>query len=232
MNATGWKRLLEESAWCRGVDRFPLRPYSEYVPPPWVVAKPYGLAESYVYSPRDNWGWHVHEFAQVHELRRGLPDLARHVFHQVVKLGQGLPTTQIPRRTLQDNPYWPAELAARRRPADARALRLLLALALSRRRTTRAACRWTLFGASEQGPAKAFWEGFFAGPRSERPGGGGPRLLRGTCLPRSTASPTTTATWPAPGCASCRSARTTATPTGPTGRSRAGATDLMWDEAR
>ena len=29
--------------------------------------------------------------------------------------------------------------------------------------------RWTLFGASEQGPAKAFWRGFFTAPREEWP---------------------------------------------------------------
>src|SRR5262249_682593 len=44
---------------------------------------------------------------------------------------------------------------------------VLLPLALSQTQDDKGRVRWTLFGASEQGPAKAFWRSFFNAPRRE-----------------------------------------------------------------
>ena len=46
---------------------------------------------------------------------------------------------------------------------------LLLPLALSKTQDDKGRVRWTLFGGSEQGPAKAFWKGFYTAPRREVP---------------------------------------------------------------
>ena len=44
---------------------------------------------------------------------------------------------------------------------------IILPLALSRTQDDRGKVRWTLFGGSEQGPARAFWNGFFRQPNHE-----------------------------------------------------------------
>jgi hypothetical protein len=41
-SATGWKQLLAGWPWFRGEGRFPLPAYSELMPPPYLVRKPYG----------------------------------------------------------------------------------------------------------------------------------------------------------------------------------------------
>ena len=46
---------------------------------------------------------------------------------------------------------------------------LLLSLALSRTQDDKGRVRWTLFGVSEQGPARAFWQSFFSAPGVELP---------------------------------------------------------------
>src|SRR5262249_33609740 len=45
---------------------------------------------------------------------------------------------------------------------------VLMPLALSRTQDDKGRVRWTLFGASEQGPAKPFWQGFYDAPGHER----------------------------------------------------------------
>src|SRR5712692_7870905 len=42
-------------------------------------------------------------------------------------------------------------------------------LALSRTQDDKGRLRWTLFGGSEQGPARAFWRSFFTAPGQELP---------------------------------------------------------------
>jgi hypothetical protein len=178
MFRTGWKRLLADADWCRGNGRFPLRAYSEFVPPPWVGVKPFGPIESYIHDPGDNWGWQVHEYAEAHELRPGMRVIAREILEEVVKLGRGLPAPQIPQRDRKDNPYWPPELAARAGQLPHERFVVLLSLALSRTQDDKGRVRWTLFGNSEQGPARAFWQGFFTGPRSAVPAEEGQGFLR------------------------------------------------------
>src|SRR5262249_45003316 len=46
---------------------------------------------------------------------------------------------------------------------------VLLPLALARTQDDKGRIRWTLFGGSEQGPARAFWRGFFTAPDRELP---------------------------------------------------------------
>ncbi|MCI0463121.1 MAG: hypothetical protein L0Z62_39750 [Gemmataceae bacterium] len=161
---SGWKRLLTDSDWCRRPGQFPLPAYSEFLPPPWVGPKPYGTLDVFVRDEGDPFGWNVSEYEQAHELPPGLEVVAREVLEEVQKLAQGRPAPQIGRRKLTDNPYWPPELAARAGQLRHERYVVLLALALSRTQDDKGRVPWTLFGSSEQGPARPFLMGFYTAP--------------------------------------------------------------------
>src|SRR5262249_24605821 len=67
------------------------------------------------------------------------------------------------------NPYWPPELASHVGQLKHEHYVLLLPLALSRTQDDKGRLRWTIFGGSEQGPARGFWRGFFTAPKQEMP---------------------------------------------------------------
>ena len=75
-------------------------------------------------------------------------------------LGRCEPAHGISRYKLRDNPFWTEQTQA---PHGERYV-VLAPLALSRTQDDKGRVRWTLFGASEQGPAKAFWRGFYTEP--------------------------------------------------------------------
>jgi hypothetical protein len=177
---TGWKRLLAEPEWCRGDGRFPLPAYSEFLPPPWVALKPYAGPDPHARDPKDNWGWHVSEYEQAHELRPGLQAIARAALAELMRLGRGQPAPQVSRRKLADNPYWPAGLQAEARAGKLAHERyvLLLSLALSRTQDDKGRVPWSLFGSSEQGPALPFWKGFYTAPGRPLPAEQGLALFR------------------------------------------------------
>lgn len=163
----GWNRLLADSDWCRGEGKFPIRAYSEFMPPPWLGIKPYGDTAPAVRDPDDNYGWHISEQEQAHELEPGLAVIAREILEDVVDLGKGRPTPQIGKANLKDNPYWPQLLADHVGKLKHEKYVILSSVALSKTQDDKGRVRWTLFGASEQGPAKAFWKGFWTEPGKE-----------------------------------------------------------------
>ncbi|MGA2065743.1 MAG: M28 family peptidase [Thermoguttaceae bacterium] len=160
--------MLAGASGYRGKGRYPLPAYSEFMPPPRLGEKPYGGLEPPVFDPADPWGWHVTEYEEALELGPGLALLALEILHVLVHLGRGEPAHGIARGKLRGNPYWPQRLAEHGAPAGERYV-LLLPLALSRTQDDRGRVRWTLFGTSERGPGRAFWRGFFRGPREELP---------------------------------------------------------------
>ncbi|MFO0843901.1 MAG: M28 family peptidase [Gemmataceae bacterium] len=166
---SAWKRLLADEDWCHGKGAFPLPAYSECMPPPWVGRKPYPHLNE-VPSPQDGeYGWTVTEYEQEQELRPGLEYLAAGLLHEMVKLGLGKPSHCLTKERLRDNPAWPAELASRAGRLPHERYVLLATLALSRTQDDKGRVPWTLFGASEQGPGKGFWRGFFTAPGKEAP---------------------------------------------------------------
>jgi hypothetical protein len=167
MALKGWNRLLTDAAWCRGEGNFPIRAYSEFMPPPWLGIKPYGDPAPAVRDPADNWGWNVSEYEQAHELDGGLAVVAREILKEVVNLGQGKPTPQIGKANLAGNPYWPPRLAERAGKLAHEKYVILAAVALSKTQDDKGRVRWTLFGGSEQGPGKGFWKSFWTEPRKE-----------------------------------------------------------------
>ncbi len=165
----GWKQLIEGWPWFRGEGSYPLLPNSEYMPPVRLIRKPYGTWDGTHVSEDDPWGWPISEYEEAMSLRPGMHDIACHVLDRLVPLCRGHESHGISEYKLRDNPYWPAELAKRSHVLEHERFVLLLPLALSITQDFMAHMRWTLFGNSEQGPARAFWMGFYTGPGQELP---------------------------------------------------------------
>jgi hypothetical protein len=167
MPRQGWKQLVDGWPWFQGEGRYPIAAYSEFMPPPRLVKKPYGGADLTQFAEDDPWGWPVTEYEEVLNLRSGLEKIAQQVVGALVHLGQGQPAHGIAKGKLIDNPYWPAKLSRRAGKLAHERYVTLMPLALSRTQDDKGRVRWTLFGGSEQGPARAFWKSFFEAPNRE-----------------------------------------------------------------
>ncbi len=165
MAQRGWQRLLANHTWFQGKGKFPITAYSEFMPPPRLGRKPYGSLDTLLFAEDDPFGWHVTEFEQIAQLNPGMIQIARELVGCLHHLGRGEPAHGISRHKLTDNPYWPDETLA---PANERYV-ILAPLSLSRTQDDKGRIRWTMFGASEQGPAKAFWRSFYTAPGQELP---------------------------------------------------------------
>jgi hypothetical protein len=167
MGAPAWKQLLHEPACFRGEGNFPIAAYSEFMPPPRLAHKPYGGIDGSIFTEDDPWGWRITEYEEARELRPGLEQVARQLLGGLVHLGKGEAAHGISKNKLADNPYWPPELAERAGSLDHERYVLIAPLALSRTQDDKGRVRWTLFGGSEHGPARVFWQGFFTAPGCE-----------------------------------------------------------------
>jgi hypothetical protein len=170
----GWHNLLQGYPWFAGEGSFPLAAYSEFMPPPRVGRRPYGDADSSLFTEDDPFGWHVTEAEEEYELQPGLASLAHQILDELVELGQGGPAHRVAghqRRNLDGNPYWPPELAARAGQLPHERYVIFSPLSLSRTQDDKGRVRWTFFGGSEQGPELAFWKSFYSAPGEERPAG-------------------------------------------------------------
>jgi hypothetical protein len=178
MSDVGWKQLLDGWPWFRGEGSYPIPCYSEFMPPPFLVRKPSGGFDPLLPDEADPAGWPVTEYEEALPLRVGMAAIARHLLPQLVRLSTGEHGHCIPRYQLQDNPYWPPELAGRAGTLAHEHYVLLLPLALSRTLDDKGRVRWTLFGGSEQGPGRPFWRSFFTAPDREAPAEQGLGFLR------------------------------------------------------
>ena len=119
--------------------------YSEFMPPP--------------HLPRQNvirgHEWLVTEYEEALELRPGLQRIGEQLVDVLSRLGRGERAHGIDGRKLDGNPCWPDELRRNSAPMHERYV-LLMPLALSRTQDDKGRIRWTLFGASEHGPERAF----------------------------------------------------------------------------
>jgi hypothetical protein len=168
MAEQGWQKLLAGYPWFDGEGDFPIAAYSEFMPPPLLGRKPYGSIDHCLYQEDDPFGWQITEYEEPLELQPGLQLIANELLHVICRLGRGDPAHGIAHKKLDGNPYWPDDLAAAKAPPQERYV-LLLPLALSKTQDDKGRVRWTLFGGSEQGPAKAFWKSFYSAPRREVP---------------------------------------------------------------
>ena len=175
---SGWKSLVAGGPWFRGAGAYPLPAYSEFLPPPRLGPTPYGATAPTPFEAGDPWGWHVAEHEESAELRPGLEQIARQVIGTLAKLGRGEKTHRLSRASLENNPYWPPELAERAGRLKHERFVVLHPLALSRTQDDKGRVRWTFFGGSDLGPSYAFWRGFFSAPKRERPAEEGLAFLR------------------------------------------------------
>ena len=169
MARTAWSRLL--AGWPQNYQvpgAFPIAAYSEFQGPTQQSHLPYGTIRN---GPciDDAWGWPITEREQEQEIRPGLEQVAVQVLGALARLGRGEPGHGIARSTLENNPYWPARLAAATKSRTHERYVTLMPLALSRTQDDKGRLRWTLFGASQHGPARGFWRSFFSPDGSERP---------------------------------------------------------------
>src|SRR6266566_854338 len=163
MQRAGWRRLVGSPTAFRGDGGFPIAAYSEFMPPPRLAVKPSGAFEyDFPFSADDAYGWRITAREQEKQITPGLAIIARQLMESMVALSAGEGPHRIGHHHLKDNPYWPAALAGKHLE-DERHL-FLSPLALARTQDDKGRVRWTLFGASAQGPARGFWRSFFAAP--------------------------------------------------------------------
>jgi hypothetical protein len=167
MKLSGWKQLLDGAPWFRGEGRYPIAAYSEFLPPPRLLLKPYGCYDPIPFAEDDPWGWPIAEYEEAFLLRPGLEKIAKEVLCKLTHLCHGQAAHGISRTKLADNPCWPPELAQHAAGLSHERYVTLLPLALSQTQDDKGRVLWTLFGASEQGPARAFWKSFYTAPNKE-----------------------------------------------------------------
>jgi hypothetical protein len=169
----GWSRIEAEAKGAFvGKGKLPLPAYSEFMPPPYVGIKPYDptrAGQSATFGASDETSLDVSEYEMAHEIRPGLASVAEHIAFELAKLQRG-EAHALSRTLLEDNPAWPAQLADAAAAGKLAAQPLLLAmpLALSRTQDDKGNDRWTLFGASHDGPSAAFWRSFEGEGGAER----------------------------------------------------------------
>src|SRR5947209_7828873 len=150
MSRSGWSQLLAGWPWFEAEGSYPIAAYSEFMPPPRLGRKPYGTEDLLLFRPEDPWGFCITEYEEAFELRPGLDHLAQQILGALVHLGQGRAAHGIAKGKLQDNPYWPPELAERAGRLPHERYVVLLPLALARTLDDKGRIRWTVFGNSEQ----------------------------------------------------------------------------------
>src|SRR5262245_12551893 len=78
MAKQGWKQLLDGAPWFRGEGKYPIPAYSEFMPPPRLLFKPYDR-EPRLYVEHDAWCWPITEYEEAYWLRPGLEKIAHQV---------------------------------------------------------------------------------------------------------------------------------------------------------
>src|SRR5436305_9759694 len=100
MATSGWKQLLAGRPWFQGDENFPIRAYSEFVPPPRLGCWPYRSGDPVPFAKVNPFGWNVPEYEEDYELRPGLEHIANQVVQALVRLGRGQPVRGLARNKL------------------------------------------------------------------------------------------------------------------------------------
>ena len=111
--SNAWQRIEAEAHGVfLGAGRFPLRAYSELMPPPYVGLKPYApRAELGATTDRisDGDSFDLDEYEQAQSIGPGLDQIADQLVTRLERLLRG-GAHGLSRTLLDDNPAWPAEL--------------------------------------------------------------------------------------------------------------------------
>src|SRR5579862_8214099 len=109
-----WERIEAEARDAfHGEGRFPLRAYSESMPPPYVGIKPYApsrTSTAATFGATDASRLDIDEYEQAHDLEPGLDRIADHLIDELGKLVRG-EAHALSKSLLDGNPAWPKELA-------------------------------------------------------------------------------------------------------------------------
>src|SRR5512139_1092334 len=166
----GWQELVDGYPWFEGKDCYPIQAYSEFMPAPRMGRSLYGDIDRFLFDEKDLYGWRVPEIDQEYELNPGLERIANQVLAHFARLGRGESVRALVglnRRLIEDNPYWSPEIDARLGSLTRERYVTLLPVALAKTQDYLGHVRWTLFGNSEQGPERAFWQSFYTAPDRE-----------------------------------------------------------------
>ena len=168
MSGLGWNTILEGWPWFTGAGHYPISAYSEFMPPPLLGRSPYGSADP-LFPEGRSVGVAGHRIRGRLRVVSGPCDDRAVFARKMMHLTNGRPAHGIATADIADNPYWPEELAEHAGNLDHERFVLLISLALARTQDDKGRVRWTLFGSSEQGPERAFWNSFLTAPRRELP---------------------------------------------------------------
>jgi hypothetical protein len=164
-SGSGWtylKRTLREFLRING---FSYDAFSEFMPAPWVGIEPYGEIDPFIVPAGDNFGIRVSEYQEYIELREGIADIGRRMLAEFRKLFTG--GHQFSKTLMANNIYLPETADGVIRIPKNERCTMMFPLALSRTLDDKGRLRWTLFGASEEGPAASFWKSFYASHGTE-----------------------------------------------------------------
>jgi len=173
MNNQGWFEFLKGFPWFEGVEKYPLRAYSEYMPSPVIGINPYnGEIDNRVFNTQEAHRWKISGFEEEYQLRPGLLETGKQIMEHLVQLRSGKFPAHLAghkQKNLINNIFWSEKLMLHSGLAEKERFVSLLPLALSKTKDDKGRVRWTFFGASEQGPEKAFWKSFYEAPDKELP---------------------------------------------------------------
>jgi len=158
----GWPALLADRAPFRRDGRYAVAAYSEYMPGPSLGIAPHGWIDRQIVPDDDPFGFRISEYQDAHQLRPGMEFVARQLGEKIRRLACG--ERVLSADQLEDNPYFPSELADRVASLRHEKLVTIASLALSRTLDDKGRIRWTVYGASEQGPGRAFFRSFYSAP--------------------------------------------------------------------
>ena len=168
----GWPTLLTGYPWFRCKGCYPIIAYSEFMPSPFLGRKPYGKPDYRLLSQNDPFGWNITEMEEEYELKPGIEHIGQQIMSNIIKLGKGITQHFISGHggeNLINNPYWPAELAARAGSLSQERYVALLPLMLSRTQDDKGRVIWTFFGNTIHDPEQTFWKNFYTSPENEIP---------------------------------------------------------------
>ncbi len=172
-----WLDLLGQTYPATGEGRFPITAYSEFMPAPRIGQKPYGtwnIAHLSLSSPHR---WQITAREERQFLQPGLQNIGVQLINDLVAVANGKTVQHIGELHLKDNPYWPKALAAAAGGLKHERFLILSPLALSRTQDDKGRSRWTLFGGSDEGPSRGFWQSFYSASDEELPAARGRAML-------------------------------------------------------
>ena len=175
--AKTWTDLLVKDYPVKGEGNFPFPAYSEFMPAPRLGMKPYGTWNTAHLSLGQPHRFLVSYREESQFLRPGIANIGDQVIGDLVAVATGRGSGRIGALHLENNPYWPKNLADGVRGLTHERFLMLSAVALSRTQDDKGRSRWTLFGGSNEGPSRAFWQSFRVGPDDEIPAAKGKAFL-------------------------------------------------------